>query len=279
MALSVVALQSAINDPSYSVSRLLREVIASTSMLPVSDMIEYFRRERDGDYKVEVPNYRLADGMPVAQNIMGNWVPLGLVGFDEVFFSRVRIVKSIAEIEQMIASANGASLISPYSGEMIAQFRRLDPGLLNAGVRCGVYVFQNVLDQVRNRLLDFTLSIEKAEPPITDLPKEVPGPKDARLAADDIKGTTTIINIENFHGIAGAVHSSHIQIGDYTSVHNMLKSSGVSQKERNNFENIIDEAKKLPECDRQTLASRANKWRKENKQFLLNAGTEVAKVF
>jgi hypothetical protein len=38
----------------------------------------------------------------------------------------------------------------------------------------------------------------------------------------------------------GDVSSTNVQIGDYSSIHHALKEKGVSQKERNELENLLD---------------------------------------
>jgi hypothetical protein len=47
-------------------------------------------------------------------------------------------------------------------------------------------------------------------------------------------------NIKSFQGILGDVSSTNVQIGDYSSIHHALKEKGVSQKERNELENLLD---------------------------------------
>src|SRR5579883_846234 len=278
MASMVLALQQAARDPSYPVSRLLRDAATLAFKVRISGMDDFFDGERNGYEGKELPDYSWLSGTPVAQTTFGRWVPLTLVGFDQEGFYKRPLVHSVSEIEEMIARAGGTTLVMPYPNKIVEMFRPQDPDLGSAGIQVGIHQFKGVLEHVRDMILNFALSLEKKGRDVNEETIEIIKRDDLNISKSEVKEATTVINIENLQGIAGTVASSSVRFGDFSSILNVLKNANVPQSERNELENIVDEATTLPSDERKGLASRATAWLDRNKSFLLTAGTEVTKL-
>jgi hypothetical protein len=75
-------------------------------------------------------------------------------------------------------------------------------------------------------------------------------------------------NIQHFTGVLGDVKISSVMVYDYSSIHQMLKEHNVPQKERNEFENILDELKTAEPKKKATLIERGKAWIVRNEPFL-----------
>ena len=78
------------------------------------------------------------------------------------------------------------------------------------------------------------------------------------------KVSSATYNIQNFVGVIGDVKSENVQIGNYSFIHSELKKCGVSQKERNELEDILDGLKGAKENKKESLIKRGMSWLKRN---------------
>jgi hypothetical protein len=88
-----------------------------------------------------------------------------------------------------------------------------------------------ILDAVRNEILNWSLGLES---------QGILGDGMSFSSEEINKAGSVTYNIKSFQGILGDVSSTNVQIGDYSSIHHALKEKGVSQKERNELENLLD---------------------------------------
>ena len=77
-----------------------------------------------------------------------------------------------------------------------------------------------------------------------------------------------VINIQNFNGVLGDVANSSVSVHDYSSIHQILRNADVSQKQRNELENIMDELKDAAPAKKPALLERANSWIVKNQEIL-----------
>lgn len=86
--------------------------------------------------------------------------------------------------------------------------------------------------------------------------------------------TNQVFNIQQFAGILGNVTNSQVNLYDYSTVHQLLKEHNVSQRERNELENIMDAIKTAPAAEKPSLVEKGKAWIVRNREFL-GAGAEI----
>ncbi len=119
---------------------------------------------------------------------------------------------------------------------------------------------KGVVDAVRNTILNWSLKLEQ---------DGILGNELSFSNEEKGKATGITCNIQNFTGVAGNVIADNFQIGDYASIDPELKRLGVSQKERNELENLWDEMKtpSITGDQKENLLKRGGEW------LARNAGT------
>ena len=111
-----------------------------------------------------------------------------------------------------------------------------------------------ILDAVRNQVLDWSLELEK---------QGILG-DGMSFSTEEVSKAKSVINIGSFKGIFGDVSSSNVQFGDYSSIHHLLKEKGVSQNDRNELENILDELKTADSIRKKSLVKKGFEWLTRN---------------
>jgi AbiTii len=182
-------IQNDATSSSVSVSDLLRRAQILGVRLSNDSMKAWTRRELLG-YGVgdELPEYRK---IPVGQlqvsaefisvaGILSN-VPLAPSDIPDKDMRRylfsAEIWSSSAELEALIAAADN-NIGIPWSADEVALLRAIWPDLTRASRLIPVNTVVGILDQIRNRILDFSLEIEQANPTAGEAtPGETPIPQ------------------------------------------------------------------------------------------------------
>jgi hypothetical protein len=84
------------------------------------------------------------------------------------------------------------------------------------------------------------------------------------FSTEEVSKAKSVINISSFKGILGDVSSSNVQFGDYSSIHHLLKERGVSQDDRNELENILDELRTADAAKKKSLVKKGFEWLTRN---------------
>ena len=87
-----------------------------------------------------------------------------------------------------------------------------------------------------------------------------------------------VFNIETLVGVAGNLTNSSVTIYDYSSIHQTLRNAGITQDQRNELENIMDELKTTEPIKKQALFERAKSWIAKNQDFLGATASVVRKA-
>ncbi len=119
--------------------------------------------------------------------------------------------------------------------------------------------FKAMVEAVRDRLLDWSIELEKR------------GISGEDLSFDDSEkqaAHTQTFHIQNATGIFGNVSRSTVNIYDYSSLHQTLKQHEVPQAARNELENIMDDLKSAHPAKKAPVVERAKQWVVKNKEFL-----------
>ena len=126
-------------------------------------------------------------------------------------------------------------------------------------------VFKGMIEAVRERLLDWSLELEK---------RGITGENMSFDEQEKQAARNHIFNIQNFTGVLGNVSHSSVNLYDFDSIHQELKQWKVPQSERNELENILDALKSSPPEEKPSLIEKGKAWIVKNQEFL-GAGASI----
>ena len=118
---------------------------------------------------------------------------------------------------------------------------------------------EGLLNAIQDKLLDWSLELEQRG----IIGEDMSFNENERTSA---QGQT--FHIQNFTGVLGDIPHSHVQVHDYSSLHQTLKQQNVSQQARNELENIMDELKTADPEKKKGLLEKAQAWIVKNQEFL-----------
>lgn len=169
--------------------------------------------------------------------------------------SKRSIAQPISELESLIQQKDAGGVLQvPLPHEWLMKFFA-DSEEFRLGMVPTLIVdksqIEGILDAVRNEILNWSLALES---------QGILGDGMSFSTEEVDKAKSTVYNIQSFQGVLGNVDSSTVQVGDYSSVHSVLKEKGVSQKERNELENLLDEIKTAEPSQRKGLVKKGFEW-------------------
>ncbi len=130
-------------------------------------------------------------------------------------------------------------------------------------------VFKGMIDAVRNRLLDWSIELEKRGIAGEDMSFDEAEKEAAR-------SQTFHIQTLNLTGVLGNVTHSNVNVYDFDSIHQELKQLNVPQSERDELKNIFDALKNSPPERKQSLIEKGKEWIVRNQEFL-GAGASIVR--
>ena len=233
------------------------------SKLHINEFRDWIDKELNG-YRDDdkLPEYRAIRGEIKARDHYGQWIPFQFrdVHTNEVL-SRRYINQPIGQIEHLIKKDNpNTSIAISYPPELLES---LNSSTIRNGIipvlmvsRATLY---GVIDAVRNAILKWSLKLES---------DKILGDGVTFTKEEQQRASTVTYNIQNFAGVLGNVQTTNLQIGDYNSIHADLKRLGISQKERNELEEILDRLKTSSEAEKEPLLQRGIDWLLRNGQTI-----------
>jgi len=253
----VLELQREAMNPNSRLSDVLRKAMVVATKLKVQDLRAWVEAELKGyTNDQEIPLYRKVNGTLKAWNPYNGWIPV-IIRHSELSerLSERSIAQPISELESLVKQKNeGGVLQVPLPHEWLMKFFA-DSEEFRLGMVPTLIVdksqIEGILDAVRNEVLNWSLSLES---------QGILGDGMSFSTEEVDKAKATVYNIKSFKGILGNVDSSTVQVGDYSSIHSVLKEKGVSQKERNELENLLDEMKTAEPSRRKSLAKKGFEW-------------------
>ncbi len=258
------ALQRLVADDNQPLTRVLREAKLISAKLRLEDVEHWVSYELSG-YPAESdpPAYRAFSPSCVEiRNPVSGW------SFAGHFSQRIKAHEPIAEIERL--SKGGQLTMSLHQNFKVSDGLG---GALGSNwpqrlvIDAGQYV--NIVDAVRNELLQWTVELEKR------------GIVGENMSFDEKEKSSAIhqfFNIQKFTGVFGNVTNSQVTLHDYSSIHQVLKSTQVPQDQRNELENIMDELKSANADQKKTLLDRGKAWLIRNKDLLGSVAEIVSKT-
>ena len=232
----IIELQQLASDDSCTITTLLRKSLIVASKLNLNDFKKWINNELNGyDNIDEIPQYREVTGDLKAWNpYNGIWIPIIWKEMPEGL-TKCKIGQSVGEMEDLLKNRKDKSILTiSFTPEQTAILLRVINTPTPPTRIISSSQFAGILDIVRNIVLEWSLKLES---------DGVLGKDLTFTEKEKQKISSTTYNIQNFVGVLGEVKSEKIQIGDYNSIHSELKKCGVSQSERNELEDILDNLK------------------------------------
>ncbi len=257
MSSLVLELQRDAMDPKVRVTDLLRKAVAVGKKLRVDGFVKYATNELSGYSTPDTPNYRIVRGELRAHNPYNGWIPVILANAELERALKTRTIQQpISEIEHLCENGDGDGILAINLPQDAINNLFLNTNEYRMGIiprlTIGHSQLKKILDAVRTEILNLALELEQEGilgEGLTFTPNEV------RQA--------TSIQIGQFSGVWGNVNSSNVVVGDYASIHSQLKEAGISQKARNELEQILDAIKSEKSEVRKGAVSRGFEWLKK----------------
>ena len=255
----VLELQRESMDPHMLVSDLLRKAIVVASKLGIEELKKWSENELRGYGKEPVPSYRNVRGELKAHNPYRGLIPVILE--DSKLMEKLRhrdIGQPISGLEDLYYRKGESRLQVPLPHDALMRFfgnsEEFRLGIIPTLIVGKEQIF-GILESVRNEILNWSLELER---------RGILGDGMTFSQEDIRKAGSITFNISNFSGVLGDVTSSNFQIGNYNTIHEQLKKLGVSQSERNELEDILDNIKSSDTENRKSLIKRGTEWLSRN---------------
>ena len=158
-------LQADALDTNASISALLRKVKIAAVKLSLDDALGWVQRELDGyKDKNDLPSYREVRGNPVGWNPYHGWQPMmfGDERIDEMV-SEVTLFDPIGLYESMLQKGEAPTLLKPLPPGLVVQINNITGwNIPKAAIEFPKGALTNIVDQVRNLVLDWALELARA---------------------------------------------------------------------------------------------------------------------
>lgn len=160
-------LQADAINSEISVSSLLRTAKLIATKLDLKDALVWIENELNGYGGVssdELPLYRRLRGEPKGLNPYHGWQPIHFEDSEDFrLFSQAPVGQALGSIEKMLSKPNkGGYYTFPYPPEIRTHLAKSLDFPTNVELRIDSGSLWNILDQVRNLILDWSVELEKA---------------------------------------------------------------------------------------------------------------------
>lgn len=150
-------------DSSIPIESLLRQVKLAAAKLQLETLEVWVEQELSG-YRGEIPDYRKAYGQPAAWNPYNGWIPVQTQ--DERIadlISTARIAESISSLRDLVKTEDRNNpLHFPVPSGLVSELNKMmnfQTARMVIQISRGHVI--NILDQVRNMVLDWAIKMEK----------------------------------------------------------------------------------------------------------------------
>jgi hypothetical protein len=255
MASLVTDFQRDIQNPQKSVTEILRTAKLISAKLDLRDIEDWIGHELNGyPDGVAVPEYRRARGALQVHNPYRGWLLVAGGSSAMGFSNPISSIDDFARQKTIAFQPETNIPVSSMFGDMDSLASKLSQRVVFSGT-----VFKAMAEAVRDRLLDWSIELEK---------RGIIGHGMSFDREERQKAQNQIFNIQHFTGVLGDVKDSSVNVYDYSSIHQILKQHNVPQKERNDFENILDELKTAEPAKKPSIIERGKAWIVKNQGFL-----------
>jgi len=251
-------------DSNTKLSNILRKALLIATKLELDNFKEWINSELNGYKKRQkIPFYRKVKGTVKAFNPYNGWIPV-MVHNTDIYdlISTRNISQPVSELEYLKDKELEDGILQVPIPPDVNQKLFSNSEEYRLGMIPTLLIDQcqiaGILDSVRNEVLNWSLELEK---------QGILG-EGMSFSTEEIKMANSVININTFKGVLGDVSSSNVQLGDYSSIYDALKNNGVSQKERNELENLFDQVKVASPKEKKSLIQKCLNWIDRNKSTI-----------
>lgn len=246
-------IQTAIVDASSDLGTVLRKCKLLAARLKNEPFQEWLIWESNGyPEDVKVPNYRVWS-LEVKGNFSG-WggsglqnMPIPLAVIPEKarkFYEQYECKQSVASIEAVLVKSNsGGGTMQISTGDlalMLGQKVYGGQNCIQAWAECAEGHLVDVLNSVRNRILDFTLAIEKEAPGVGEKGQDSSGIIKTEKVSQ-IFYMTIYGGAANLVGIASdSTVTFNIGTKDFQSLQQVLEQNGVQKTDLSELKGALD---------------------------------------
>ena len=265
-------IQSGVVDSSVPISDVLRRAKILANLLRNTELRKWVDAELGGyDTTVNLPDYRTFEPVnygtfsgPFGKLIRNLQIPVTHLP-DEVreFASRMDVVQSVKAIEASVASATRENAyIFPWPPEAVILARghiTMSDGcvLVEAWKPFTTGQMESILDQIRNRLLDFLLELQQMDPEVMkseDAIRAVPNDKVQSVFNMTILGGQNVVAT----GTGFTQNTTQtVRVGDAQSLCDHLRSLGIREDALGELQAALTQDGERP---RQELGDAVKSW-------------------
>lgn len=268
MAYLVLELQQAASSGAIPLPDVLRKARMVATKIKLMAVNSWIAHELHGyPSGTQLPTYRHLRGDVRARNpYNGLLVPVRVGNAEsQDALSVCKIYQSIGSLYEL-TTGDSNYLNLPFSEQQMISLRRMFPDesdWLMPFRKLDYTRVAAIFDAVRNRILDWTLTLEE-EGILGEGMTFTPQEKDKAAALPVIN----IGTVENFHGVIGSVTGSTLHIDNVHAVDSALESRGFSAVERAEIQRLVAEHKAAAEGGKLAAAKRGAQWVVEHAEKL-----------
>jgi len=265
MASLVADFQRDILSSKKSVTEILRTAKIISAKLDLRDIEQWIEHELSGYPDNEItPDYRKGAGALQVFNPYRGWITVsgGL--------TPMACVMPIATLQEF--SSQPSAHFQPPQNIPVSAYGEMSNSIASEFLQRIVVsgtVFKTMIEAVRDRLLDWSIELEK---------RGITGENMSFDKEEKQKAQNQTFNIQHFTGVLGDVKDSSVNVYDYSSIYQLLKQQNVSQSERNEIENILDNLKHAKPNEKASLLQKGKEWIVKNQEFLGASASVVRKA-
>lgn len=251
-------------QPDKSVTQSLGMAKMISAKLGLEDIEAWIEHELSGyPDAADVPAYRSGGGILQVLNPLRGWITVTDGGVKMSFVFSMTVLEEFASQttvhlqppKQISVSADG--LISDSAATSFVQ-----------RIAISGTTFKAIVEAVRNRLLDWSLELEK---------RGITGENMSFEKEEKQKAHGQTFNIQNFAGVIGDVTDSTVNVHSYTSIEHLLKEKQVPMEERKQLKTILEELETSSTETRPSIRERGEAWIVRH-QELLGAGANIIRT-
>ena len=265
MSSLVTELQKDILNSKKSVTEILRTAKLISAKLGLTGITELLEAELNG-YKAgsTAPAYRVIKGGTLQlYNPYHGWLPAGDVGNYGIPIGQpITELEDLAKGKAIVFPVHHKFPVSSLDGVADGMVQQFEQRIIHSPTK-----IKRILEAVKEQVLNWAIELEQ---------KGITGEGMSFDNEEKQKAQSQTFNIQHFTGVLGDVNHSAVVVHDYSSIHQTLKQHGVSQKERNEFENILDELKTAEGGKKATFIEKGKAWIIKNEP-VLGAGISLAR--
>lgn len=270
MSKPVLELQKLASNENVTILDLLRKAFIVAKKLKIEEFIQWTEKELNGyDGKDELPSYRKIRGETKVFNPATRTLenPIFQDPSIQDLVSIKPMTESIIEIQEFINHNKEEGVVTyKYPPKTSQTLRTAHSHGFEPYLNIQIEKMVVIIERGRQIILEWSLDLESSG---------IIGNDEVNFDQNEVEKASKIeYHIRSFTGVIGNVSGSNLQFGDYSEIHNLLKEKGISQRERNEFENIVDDLKEVQGEEKKTVLQKAKAWISKNAKKL-GAASEI----